>query len=84
VWYFSRMTKPTDGRTKRAEVRRLVYAHAARTMAETAPARPPALADTVALAALYYMERRRLLEWLRARGRGVLRSPPGGVGRADK
>lgn len=78
------MAKQTDGRARRAEVRHEAYREAARVLAESVPASAPSLADTVSLVALYYEERRRLLEWLRQRGRGVLASPPGGVGRCDK
>ena len=68
-----------DGRTKRGAVRRAAYREAARVV-KLARLEVPPEADTKALVELYFEERRRLGEWLGARGRGVLGSPPGGVG----
>ena len=69
-----------DGRTRRAKVRHAAWGDLARAAVEDV-AGPPEVADSAKLRALYYEERREALEYLRKRSRGVLASPPGGVGR---
>lgn len=71
----------TDGRKKRGAVRHAAYREAAR-LVKLARLEVPPEADTKALVELYFTERRRLGEWLANRGKGILCSPPGGVGNA--
>lgn len=68
-----------DRRRLRGEVRRAAYAEACALLVTTTPATPEAAADDAGLLRLYLEERRRLLEWLRQRGRGELVPPPGGI-----
>ena len=78
--YSSDMSE-TDGRKKRGAVRHAAYREAAKIV-KLARLEVPPEADTKPLVDLYFEERRRLGEWLGKRGRGVLCSPPGGVGNA--
>jgi len=71
------MATKKDGRRARGEVRREVYRLAAEAVARLDVVVP--VADSEPLAQLASREHRRLTAWLRARGRGELRSPPGGV-----
>ena len=60
-------------------VRRDAWAGAALALA-LSPLKPPAAADSALLVKLWCEERRAIEAYLRDRGYGLQRSPPGGVG----
>lgn len=60
-------------------MRRAAYAEACSLLTTTAPSLPDVAVADEGLLRLYLDERRRLLEWLRQRGRGELVPPPGGI-----
>ncbi len=73
------MTKKTDGRTKRGEVRRMVWREAADCFEHEGES-VEAMGLSPDLADLYNDTRLSLVRWMKARGRGVMGPPPGGVG----
>lgn len=78
--YKINMTKKTDGRTKRGEVRRMAWRHVAEGAEADDASDDVAFDGDGALTVLYHETRSGILKWMRARSRGVMGPPPGGVG----
>ena len=61
-------------------MRRAVYTAASDWLRDARLPVPPEANENYKLSLLFWRERDRLANWLRDRGRGVRRAPPGGVG----